>query len=737
MRPRDDDSNPIPIIISFLKTQVHGASIREIAQNMNINRNLVAKYLSILHMQGRLDLRSYGNIKIYRLSNKIPFQSLSLFTEEIILGIDKSLCIRSCHGCKETIFDLKIGQVLGKHIFESPNHSIFCSDLQFQIRSILDGTLTSTPEIECNIRGFHVRVRFIPCIFEDGHSGVAFLCSEIQMTKEQFSEFNLLSSRYSSLLQEMREFYIALSPEWEVLSINSALSQYCGKSPDDYIGTRGIPQVCSDDIDLIHQYIKSAESGVTEKCSVRVVLEDGSIRWQDWIFVIHSFDGRILGYHGYGWDISDRKLDESRIEMYQSGVEVLLHQKTEELREITSQLRREIDERRILERELKYKTERYQNLTELISDIIWEINPDNKFSFINGRVNSLCGYVPEEIIGKSLEICIHPEEYQHINDLFLRAKTQQTPIETTRVQILHKNGEYIWVEISGMPIFSQDGSFQGYQGICRDIAAKIAEEQALAHAYTINRTLIEVSPDPLVTIGPDGKITDVNKATVIATGLLRDQLIGTNFHLYFTNPEKADEGYQQVFSMGFVKDYPLEMIHTSGRTISVLYSAVLYRDQQGVVQGVFAAARDISQQIKAERKLKQAYAYTRTLIEVTPDPLVTIGPDGKITDVNKATEKATGYPREYLIGTNFNLYFTDPAKAEAGYEKVFSEGVVRDYPLEMLHKNGKSLSVLYSAVVFRDDKGKVQGVFAAARDVTGIRLCQNSELKSPSIGNTS
>jgi PAS domain-containing protein len=85
------------------------------------------------------------------------------------------------------------------------------------------------------------------------------------------------------------------------------------------------------------------------------------------------------------------------------------------------------------------------------------------------------------------------------------------------------------------------------------------------------RSLIEASLDPLVTISPSGKITDVNCATEEVTGESRTKLIGSDFSSYFTEPEKAQEGYQQVFSKGSVTDYPLAIRHTSKRITDVLY----------------------------------------------------------------------------------------------------------------------------------------------------------------------
>ncbi|MCL5987071.1 MAG: PAS domain S-box protein [Actinobacteria bacterium] len=126
----------------------------------------------------------------------------------------------------------------------------------------------------------------------------------------------------------------------------------------------------------------------------------------------------------------------------------------------------------------------------------------------------------------------------------------------------------------------------------------------------------------------------------------------------------------------------------------------------------------ITKRKEAGEVLRRAHAYNRSLIEASPDPLVTIGPDGKITDVNSATELVTGYSREELIGEDFSSYFTEPEKAQAGYKLVFKEGLVRDYALEIRHRDGRITPVLYNASVYRDEAGKVIGVFAAARDVT-------------------
>lgn len=251
-----------------------------------------------------------------------------------------------------------------------------------------------------------------------------------------------------------------------------------------------------------------------------------------------------------------------------------------------------------------------------------------------------------------------------------------------------------------------------------DALGRRRAEQALRRASAYNRSLIEASLDPLVTIAPDGKITDVNTATEKVTGRSRQELIGTDFSDYFTEPEKARAGYQQVFKEGWVHDYELELRCRDGRTTPVLYNASVYRDERGEVVGVFAAARDISERKRIEVSLRRASAYNRSLLEASLDPLVTIAPDGKISDVNIATEKVTGRSRQELIGTDFSDYFTDPEKARAGYRQAFREGRVDDYELEVRHRGGHITPVVYNASVYSDESGEVIGVFAAARDIT-------------------
>ncbi|MDP2888854.1 MAG: ATP-binding protein [Bacteroidota bacterium] len=121
-------------------------------------------------------------------------------------------------------------------------------------------------------------------------------------------------------------------------------------------------------------------------------------------------------------------------------------------------------------------------------------------------------------------------------------------------------------------------------------------ERTIAHDSQYARSLIEASLDPLITISIDGKITDMNQAKVNITGLSRKKLIGTNFYDYFTDPQKAREGYMKVFENGSLTDFPLTFINKNGKLTDVLFNGSVYKDTNGIVIGAVVVARDIARQ---------------------------------------------------------------------------------------------------------------------------------------------
>ncbi|MBA3664931.1 MAG: PAS domain S-box protein [Bacteroidetes bacterium] len=228
------------------------------------------------------------------------------------------------------------------------------------------------------------------------------------------------------------------------------------------------------------------------------------------------------------------------------------------------------------------------------------------------------------------------------------------------------------------------------------------------------RGLIEATLDPLITINSEGKITDMNYALTRITGIPREQITGTDFFNYFTKPKVAKEVYEEIFEKGSIVDYLLTIRHKNGKLTDVLFNGSVYTDEKGNVLGVVVVARE-----------KLLSKYSRSLIEASLDPLITINSEGKITDMNDALSNITGITREKLTGTDFFDYFTDREKARQVYEEVFAKSFVVDFPLTIRHKDGKLTDVLFNGSVYKDDRGNVLGVVIVARDITARKKFEN------------
>ncbi|HEY3360644.1 MAG TPA: PAS domain S-box protein [Methanosarcina sp.] len=289
-------------------------------------------------------------------------------------------------------------------------------------------------------------------------------------------------------------------------------------------------------------------------------------------------------------DITDIKEAEARLKETLDNLEELVEERTSEVEKAYNSLKES-------ERSLS-EAQRMAHLGN------WDWNIITNELYWSDEIYRIFGCNPQEF-GATYDAFlgyIHPDDRDYINSAVKEALNGKSYSINHRVALA--SGEERVVHEQAEVIFNEENIPVHMRGTVQDITEHKRAEKALKLANAYNRSLIEASIDPLVTIGPDGKITDVNKATELVTGCSRSELIGTDFSDYFTEPEKARESYQQVFREGLVLDYELEIQHKDGYVTPVLYNASVYKDETGEVIGVFAAARDITERKKAEAMLK-------------------------------------------------------------------------------------------------------------------------------------
>jgi PAS domain S-box-containing protein len=283
----------------------------------------------------------------------------------------------------------------------------------------------------------------------------------------------------------------------------------------------------------------------------------------------------------------------------------------------------------------------------------------------------------------------------------------------------------------------------GYLLIGTDNTARKEAEEALLQAGALQSAIFNSANFSSIATDAKGVIQIFNVGAERMLGYAAGEVMNTITPADISDPQeliaRAKElsielgtpitpGFEALVfkaSRGIEDIYELTYIRKDGTRFPAVVSVTALRDVQGTIIGYLLIGTDNTarklveeEQKKSDQKLRDQQFYTRSLIESNIDALMTTDPAGIITDVNKQMEALTGCTRDELIGAPFKDCFTDPERAEAGIRRVLSEKSITDYELTARARDGKQTVVSYNATTFYDRSRKLQGVFAAARDVT-------------------
>jgi PAS domain S-box-containing protein len=321
---------------------------------------------------------------------------------------------------------------------------------------------------------------------------------------------------------------------------------------------------------------------------------------------------------------------------------------------------------------------------------------------------AMFGYSSEEIAGRSSEVLIPEGDMEQVKSVLARIGAGQhiKPFVTLRVR---KDGTVFPVSLTLSPICSPDGAIVGVSAISRDMTEN-------EHAAQYARSLIETDLNPLAAINREGTINDVNQAVVALTGVSREALIGTHFSLYATEPDKAKEAYQQAFSQGAVRDYPLTVLNHHGGQTDVLCNFSTYRDRNGNANGALVAARDVTKQKAA----LDAAEFMAAIIADADDAIISRTFDGIITSWNRAAARMYGYSSEVMIGRSSSVLIPEDRKGEvdAVLARIHAGEHVETFETTRLRKNRTAIRVSLTVSKIRNRDGAIVGASIIGREVT-------------------
>jgi PAS domain S-box-containing protein len=361
-------------------------------------------------------------------------------------------------------------------------------------------------------------------------------------------------------------------------------------------------------------------------------------------------------------------------------------------------------------------------IVDRFGGVLLLVGADGSILDANAAALVCYGYSHAEMLSLSIRDIQAPHDQDRISGQMGEASEREALFEAEHCR---SDGTLFHVEVRSGPV-SVDGE-TALLCLARDISEAKRAEKELLIASHYSRSLIEASVDSLVTIDPDGKISDVNRATEEVTGVTRDKLIGTDFSDYFTEPDKAREGYERAFSERRVLDYPLAIRHVAGKVTDVIYNATVYRDDAGQVIGVFAAARDVTESKKAHAQAARLAA----IVTSSHDAIFAKDFDERITSWNTAAEALHGWSAEEMIGRHAEVLMPAGCKSEPKQltERVRRGERISGFETQRKRKDGSVVEVSLTLSPILDDAGDIVAISVIAQDITERKHAEDEILR--------
>jgi PAS domain S-box-containing protein len=376
----------------------------------------------------------------------------------------------------------------------------------------------------------------------------------------------------------------------------------------------------------------------------------------------------------------------------------------------------------------------------------------------NVGAERMLGYAAADVMNK-----ITPADISDPSEVIARAKALSLELSTTispgfealvfkasrgiediyELTYIRKDGSRFPAIVSVTALRDLDGSIIGYLLIGTDNSARKRAEEALVKAGALQNAIFNSANFSSIATDEKGVIQIFNVGAERMLGYAAADVMNKITPADISDPREViarakalslelgstiAPGFEALVfkaSRGIEDIYELTYIRKDGSRFPAIVSVTALRDGLGGIIGYLLIGTDNTarkqveeEQKKLDQRLRDQQFYTRSLIESNIDALMTTDPAGIITDVNKQMEALTGCTRDELIGAPFKNYFTDPERAEAAIKLVLSEKKVTNYELTARARDGKETVVSYNATTFYDRDRKLQGVFAAARDMT-------------------
>ncbi len=363
---------------------------------------------------------------------------------------------------------------------------------------------------------------------------------------------------------------------------------------------------------------------------------------------------------------------------------------------------RDVSAQKQAERTLRDSEQRYRLIADDTMDVIWRMDMDMRFTYVNPAVERMLGFTADELIGTLLAEYCSSSEFQRMRGMivdWIEHPSGDTGVRFETV-MFGKDGAESPVEIRAKILTDAAGRPYAIHGVTRDITERKRAEEGLRESEEKYRLLFEQSMDAVAIYAVDGTLLDANPAHLRLFGLASDDIGRRGVLSLYANPADRDEFLRVLDRDGAVVDQETILMKKDGTVMDCVRSAIARRDNSGRLVAAQTVTRDVSAHKRAEQELRESELRFRALVEHTGLGMTITRMDGAILDCNDVIPRMLGYTKDEFLRLRVPDLYVDQGDRERVLAQALRDGFVRDEVAEFRRKDQSSLFVsMTSALV--------------------------------------
>jgi PAS domain S-box-containing protein len=392
---------------------------------------------------------------------------------------------------------------------------------------------------------------------------------------------------------------------------------------------------------------------------------------------------------------------------------------------------KDISDRKRLENALREREELFFGTLNEMLTFVGILEPTGKLIFVNNAPLLAAGIKLEDVVGKMFYdtywLAYSEEAREMIKEDIEACASGKTVAHEIQAQMADS---LIWIEFSMHPIYDEKGKVKYLVPEGRDITERKRMEDELKKTKDFLERILESSTDSIVTTDMDGKITFANAGAEAIFGYGKGDTIGTHISQYYTGGlEEAKKVGKIINEEGRLHFGEIDFLKKDRTGITLSMSYDLLRDDKGIIIGMVAVGKDVTEKKRIERELIQTKDSLESVIEGITDPIVTTDTKGIVTSINKALTELVGYEREDAVGKRISFIYGGGIEYARKMMGLLSEqGIVRNHETQFVKKDGSLFPAIVSMSLLRDKSGEVVGTLGICKDITDRKRLEE-ELK--------